>query len=179
MDIGVLVDETTVLPMRTVGTGTNEQHASVVLDLKHRVLQVYFRLPVFNSLRKTVEIHYSYRLTVPFAQMKRIFQKFDSVSKSVSHLTFLDAPPVYHRRIQNISSTFLDENSWKDADTWFRQTDIAHNQQDLAALPVGLRKYRPLIDIGEAHTSYYHDFTGLMFFCRSLECLQYNVSAER
>lgn len=151
MDIGVLVNETTVLPMRTVGAGIDE-HASLVLGLKHRAMFVYFQLPIFNSRQRPIEttgIYQDYRLKIPFAQMTKIFQTSGSASEGVSHLTFLDAPPVYHRRIKNIASTFTDENSWREADTWFRQTDIVHNPQELASLPISLRKFKPLIDIGE------------------------------
>lgn len=149
MDIGVQANETSIVPMHTVGTGI-DKHPFLVVDLKRRVLQVYFQLAIHNPRQNqtTAAVYHDYRLTITFTQMTKIFQTSDPVSKTVSHLTFLDAPPVYHRRIKNIASTFTDENSWREGDTWFRQTDIVHRPEELAALPIGLRKFKPLVDIG-------------------------------
>ena len=151
MDIGVMVNETTMLPMRTVGNATNES-ASLALDLRRKELLVYFKLPIFNPGQKQAAPggqYHEYRLRIPFAQMTKIFEASDPASETVSHMTTLDVPPLYYRRIKDISSTFIDDNSWRAADTWFRQTDIVHNPQELAGLPVNLRKFKPLIDIGE------------------------------
>lgn len=140
-----------MLPMRTVGAGAHEQ-TFLVLDLKYRVLLIYFQLPIFNSKNKpttVAETYQEYRLKIPFPQMTRIFQTHDSASGCTSHFTFLDSPPLYHRRIKNVPSTFIDESSWRDSDTWFRQTHVVHNPQAQATLPVSLRKLNPVIDIGK------------------------------
>lgn len=139
------------MPMRTVGTGLDEQ-ASVVLDLKRRALFVYFQLPIFNSKYKptsTADVYQEYCLKIPFPQLTRIFQTRDPVSGCASHLTFLESPAIYHRRIKNIQSTFIDETSWRDSDTWYRQTQVVRNPQAQATLPISLRKQNPVIDIGK------------------------------
>lgn len=153
LDIGVLVDETTYLPMRTVGTGNTEK-TSLVIDLKLRVLDVYFQLPIFNPRNKfanPADILHQYRVRIPFPQLTQVFQSRDGESGCVSHLTCLDSPPLYHRRVKNIPSTFIDDNNWKDADAWFRQTYIVHNPQGMTSLPVSLRKMKQVIDIGKHH----------------------------
>lgn len=152
LDVGVLVDETSMLPMRTVGAGANEQ-TSLILDLKRRALFVCFQLPIFNSKNKaasSTEVYQEYRLKIPFSQLTRIFQTHDPGSGCTSHFTFLESPPLYYRRIKNVSSTFIDETTWRDADTWFRQTHVVHNPQGLSTLPISQRKQNPLIDIGKS-----------------------------
>lgn len=143
-------------PLRTVGAGHDEQ-AYLVLDLKRRALFVYFQLAIFNPKQKSAKgtgLQHEYRLKIPFHQMTRIFQTRDSTSGCVSQFTFLDSPPLYHRRIRNIASTFVDETSWRDCGTWFRQTQVVHNPQGQANLPASLRKLNPIIDIGELYATY-------------------------
>lgn len=140
-----------MLPMRTVGTGLSEQ-PSLVLDLKRKALFVYFQLPIFNSIYKptsSVDVYQEYCLKIPFSQLMKIFQTRDLVSGCTSHFTFLESPAIYHRRIKNIQSTFVDEASWRDGDTWYRQTHVVHNPQAQATLPISLRKQNPVIDIGK------------------------------
>ncbi|KAL4906855.1 hypothetical protein BDW74DRAFT_176457 [Aspergillus multicolor] len=142
LDIGVLVDETTMVRMRTVGSLTTG-NASLVLDLRRRNLLVYFELHPLSSSRPL-----DYRLQVSFSQLDRFFQAENPTTGGVSHFTFLSSPPIYHRRIRNTQNTFTDETSWREADTWFRQAHIVHYPQELATLPVSLRKSNPIIDIG-------------------------------
>ncbi|KAJ9361854.1 hypothetical protein DTO280E4_3687 [Paecilomyces variotii] len=151
MDIGVLWDNDKMLPMRTVGAGSQE-HASLIVDVRRRAITVSFQLPIFNARQKDLSngrLH-DYRLKIPFSQLTRISQIQDSPSDPISHAFTLDTPPVYHRKIRNIGSSFVDaDNSWRDADTWYRQTDIVRTPEELAPLPVCLRKAKPLIDIGK------------------------------
>lgn len=145
-----------MLSLRTVGDGHYEQ-ASVALDLKQRALFVYFQLTVFNPKQKSTKgtgLQHDYRLKIPFSQMTRNFQSRDSTSGCISQYTFLDSPPLYHRRIKNIEHTFVDDTTWRDTGTWFRQTQVVHNPQGQASLPASLRKLNPIIDIGKLHAAY-------------------------
>ncbi|KAL2801788.1 RNA dependent RNA polymerase-domain-containing protein [Aspergillus granulosus] len=142
MEIGFLVNETTMMPMRTVGSPANQQ-ACVVLNLKRKDLLVYFRLPILSTKQSQ-----EYRLKVSFSQLGKFFQTQDSSTGNISHYTFLSSPPTYHRRINNIESTFLEETTWRESDVWFRQVHIVHNPQEHATLPVSLRRQDPVIDIG-------------------------------
>lgn len=138
-------------PMRTVGAGHDEQ-AYLVLDLQRRALFVYFQLAIFNPKQKSAKatgLQHEYRLKIPFPQMTRIFQSRDFTSGCISQFTFLDSPPLYHRRIKNIENTFTDDSTWRDSGTWFRQTHVVHNPQGQASLPASLQKLNPIIDIGE------------------------------
>ncbi|KAL2853945.1 RNA dependent RNA polymerase-domain-containing protein [Aspergillus pseudoustus] len=142
MEIGFLINETTMMPMRTVGSSTSEQ-ASVVLNLRRKDLLVYFKLPILSAKQPQ-----EYRLKVPFSQLDKFFQTQDSSTGNISQYTFLSSPPTYHRRINNIESTFLEETTWRESDVWYRQAHIVHNPQEHATLPVSLRRQNPVIDIG-------------------------------
>lgn len=139
-----------MLPMRTVGNETNEQ-AFLVIDLKRRDFFVHFQLPIFNNKQKsasTGETYNHYRLRIPFVQLVKMYQMQDPNSSKVSHLTFLDSPAIYHRRIQETWVTFTDDLSWRESDTWYRQTSVVYNPDELSTLPVSLKRSKPVIDIG-------------------------------
>ncbi|KAL5332831.1 RNA dependent RNA polymerase-domain-containing protein [Aspergillus crustosus] len=142
LDIGVLADETTMMSMRTVRSLANE-NATLILDLGRKDLLVYFQLLIAGTGQPQ-----EYRLKVPFSQLDRFFQTRNSLTRGCSHITFLGSPPVYHRRLKNIESTFSEETSWREWDVWFRQTHVVHTPQKLATLPVCLRRQNPIIDIG-------------------------------
>ncbi|PLB52422.1 RNA-directed RNA polymerase (Sad-1) [Aspergillus steynii IBT 23096] len=151
MEVGVLLDDKTFQPRRTVGQGPKE-NAFVVLDLKSRALYIRFQLAVSFSSKPTAnqpsEPYQEYRLKIAFVQLTEIHQAADPASGAVTHFTVLDSPPVYHRRITNVASTFIDDNNWREADSWYRQTYIVHRPLDLASLPISLRRGNSLIDIG-------------------------------
>ncbi|KAL4924881.1 RNA dependent RNA polymerase-domain-containing protein [Aspergillus undulatus] len=145
MDIGILVDETTMLPMRTVGLAGNGS-ACLVLNLKYKDLLVYFEVSTPSVGHRLPP--QEYRLKVPFSQLDRIYQVKEPSTRAISHFTFLGSPPMYHRRIKSIENTFTEQTSWQESDTWFRQVNIVYNPQELAKLPVSLRRQNPIIDIG-------------------------------
>lgn len=150
MDIGVPISETSMLPMRTVGNERNER-AFLVIDLKRRDLSVHFQLPSFKNKPKsasTGETYNQYRLSIPFVRLVKIYQTRDPKSGKVSHLTFLGSPAIYHQRIQETWVTFNDDMSWRESDSWYRQTSVVYNPDELSTLPVSLNRSRPVIDIG-------------------------------
>ncbi|KAE8136966.1 RNA dependent RNA polymerase-domain-containing protein [Aspergillus pseudotamarii] len=155
MDIGVLFNETTMLPMRSVGSSDNER-ALLVLNLKQKALLVYFQLPIFTPGIKPTPVSsvlQEYRLKIPFVQLSQIFQMRDAVTGDISHFIVLDSPPLYHRRISNIDVTHSEEsNTWRESETWYRQTYIVRNALELSSLPIGLKKAKAVIDIGRWNT---------------------------
>lgn len=152
MEIGVLLDEKTFRPRRTVGQGPKE-NAFVVLDLKSRTLFVRFRLavsfPSKTAANEPNELYQEYRLKIALVQLTEIHQTADPATGEVSHFTVLDSPPVYHRRISNVADTFIGDNHWRESDSWYRQTYIVHRPSDLVTLPISLKRGNALIDIGE------------------------------
>ncbi|KAE8147795.1 RNA dependent RNA polymerase-domain-containing protein [Aspergillus avenaceus] len=151
MDIGVLLNETTMLPLRSVGASLNE-HPLVVVNLKQRALLVCFHLPISSQARghgPANVVYHRYRLRIPLSQLTRVHETHDPVTNCNSHWTVLDSPPLYYRRIGNTEVTFSDEsNSWRESEAWFRQTHIVRKPLELSPLPVSLKKPKALIDIG-------------------------------
>ncbi|KAI9039173.1 RNA-directed RNA polymerase (Sad-1) [Aspergillus affinis] len=150
MEIGVLLDDKTFLPQRTVGQGPSET-AYLVLDLKARALYVRFQLAISFSRPAENQLndpYHEYRLKIALVQLAEIHHAIDPTSKVVSHFTVLDTPPVYHRRITNIEHTFIDDNTWRESDRWYRQTYIVRRPEELSSLPVNLSRSNSVIDIG-------------------------------
>lgn len=138
-----------MLPLRTLDSPIAEKY--VVLDLKRRMFFIYFPIQVLASRYSQatpIQLFHQYRIQVPFSQLVSMLQWTDRDTDCRCHFTYLDTPPIYHRRITDISRTFYDDSNWRESDTWFRQTDINNARQELATLPVGLRKSNPIIDIG-------------------------------
>ena len=149
MNIGVLMNEKTMLPMRTVGLGADE-HPFLLLDLKARAMMIYFQLPILSNSKSKLlsgDKYNQYRLKIPLVQLTQILQSGNPASK-ISHVLVLDSPPLYFRRATDIPNTFVDDNSWRDSDSWYRQANIVHNPLELAGVPTSLRKLKPTIDIG-------------------------------
>ncbi|KAL4805531.1 RNA dependent RNA polymerase-domain-containing protein [Aspergillus unguis] len=180
MDIGILVNETTMVPMRTVGTLTSRK-ASLVLSLRRKDLFVYFELLMPDTSHRSTP--QEYRLRVPFSQLDRFFQTIHPSTGVISHYTFLGSPAIYHRRIQNTENTFVEETSWRETDTWFRQTQIVLNPPESANLPVNLRRNNPIIDIGRwnafriNYPKSCNDSGMFNFFCGILS--DYNLTVEK
>ncbi|EAU30874.1 conserved hypothetical protein [Aspergillus terreus NIH2624] len=146
MEIGVLCGETTMLPMRSVNFSNPRP---LILDLRGRALWIYFDLAISHVRKERLEVvKQEYRLKIPLVQLTRIFQTQDSKSGDIVHFIFLDSPPIYQRRIKNVENTFIDDLNWRESDTWFRQTHIVHNPHEHASLPIGLKKIKPVVDIG-------------------------------
>lgn len=77
----------------------------------------------------------------------------NDASKEISFLIILDSPPVYHRQLENFKLTFQSDTSWREADTWYRQTSIAHNPGFQKSLATNLNRPEQIIDIGEWNRS--------------------------
>lgn len=147
-----MLNETTLLPMRTVEAGPLGK-SFLLLNLKSKELHVFFQLQILGSSIKSTstsspDTWYTYRLRIPLKQLGKIFQSRNITTGVVSHLTVLESPPMYHRRISDISATFHEPGSWRDSDCWYRQTHIVHNPLSLSTLPVSLPRQKPIIDIG-------------------------------
>ncbi|OOF98623.1 hypothetical protein ASPCADRAFT_512858 [Aspergillus carbonarius ITEM 5010] len=184
IDIGIMFDETTFLPMRTVEAGLAGT-PYILLNLKQRALCIFFRLQIFSSSQKAIsaaDTWHDYRLKIPFRQMNKIFQSRNVTTGTISQLTVLDSPPMYHRRIRDIEATFIEEGSWRDSDCWYRQTHIVHNPLQLSTLPVTLPRHKPIIDIGRWNVfriNYASDCNKKGRFGQLCNILQdYNISIE-
>lgn len=158
MQIGARVGKTKMLPMRTVGAEQNEE-ASLVIDLKHKSLQVNFQLPTLEPWHESghinADIYHQYRLKIPFTQLGHILQALDS-SGCISHLIFLDYPPLYYRHTKDLTfSSFADDKIWREAEAWHRLTSIVQDPEEQSHMPVSLQTKNTVIDVGEYNNVYH------------------------
>lgn len=125
----------------------------IVMDLWRREIEIRFQLKWFSNIQKSKgqqDMFHDYRINIPLGQLTRIWEAQTATTQSSSHIFTLEYPPIYRRRAKNIESTFPEKgNFWRDADTWFRQTDIVRTPEKLVELPIRLRKLNSIINIGE------------------------------
>lgn len=187
INFGTLIGEQTFLILKSIGHGLTEP-LQLVLNLQQRELTIYFEVVVYNRRQPSPEdsranIH-NYRLRVSLAQIKRAYELRDQSRDSICHILVLDSPPTYHRRLKNLRTTFAgSDTSWKDANTWYRQTDIVHNPTDLARLPTSLRKHTPIINLGRwtsiqiIHATGSEDFESYKMALQALQ--DFNVTIQK
>lgn len=117
-------------------------------DFSRREIAVYFQLSIDSRPSPRGPLIYSYRFRVPFVHLSRIIQARDPDISSF--VIVLDSPPIYHRRLNDLTVTFSDsEKIWKSSDSWFRQTDIPYSHNEAAKASMSLRKANSLINIGK------------------------------
>ncbi|RJE21572.1 RNA polymerase [Aspergillus sclerotialis] len=181
--IGVLLNKETFMPMRVIGKEADKKF-SLTIDLSRKQVLIYFPLanteaPETPGVASSVN---QYRINIPFTLLSKIFQTHDQ-SGRISHFAVLESPPLYYRRIKNIENTFVEETSWREADSWFRQTSIVHNPEKSSSLPVSLHKANAVIDIGrwtvfKITFPNYADKNGkFSMMCRIFE--DYNIPIEK
>ncbi|OKL63034.1 hypothetical protein UA08_01933 [Talaromyces atroroseus] len=167
LDFGPRTGPMAMLSMRRFKRSQNV-YLRLHVDLRNRKLLVFFPVALHTTQKESSNqtIYSHFRLKVPFAQLTTLYQNRDDSTQSLSHMIHFDSPPIYDRHLHNVESTFdsLDaENSWREMDCWYRQTDIVHRyaaagQDDRVRqaasdrLPISLRKRNPIIDIGRWNT---------------------------
>lgn len=151
LDIGVLIAETTPSWMRTFGEA---QGLRLVVNLRRRELQIFFKVSIRNTrpgIERTITVDedHDFRIKLTFLQLSTIHELCDPDSQQIAFLTILNSPPIYHRQLKDFRPTFTGATSWKETDTWYRQTAVVHNPYGQTAGPTNLRRSGQLIDIGK------------------------------
>ena len=93
----------------------------------------------------------SYRVKILFSQLNKMWESQDSSLGNLSFLIILDYPAIYHRKLLDPTSTFTGDYSWRETDTWLRQTRIIHDVRRGVDIATNLRKSGHLIDLGELY----------------------------
>lgn len=91
----------------------------------------------------------SYRVKILFSQLNKVWESQDSSLGNLSFLIILDYPAIYHRKLLDPTSTFTGDCSWRETDTWLRQTRIIHDVRRGVDIATNLRKSGHLIDLGK------------------------------
>lgn len=148
-DVGVQLGESTIRPMASF-----ESPLSFMINLRERALFLYFQSTVKSSSNEGgqpgKETKPFFRLKVPLFRLTRIWKLQNEASK-VSFLIILDSPPVYHRQLEDFKLTFQSDTTWRETDTWYRQTTIAHETGFEKYMATNLSRPEQIINIGELH----------------------------
>ena len=88
------------------------------------------------------------RFSIPFRQLEVIHQ-IQVERDRVVLLMSLDQPPRVFRKVDELGTHEENGRYWTQNDAWYRQTDIVYDLKGLRSSPLTLRKFKPIIDIGE------------------------------
>ncbi|KAJ5426050.1 hypothetical protein N7465_001120 [Penicillium sp. CMV-2018d] len=145
VDIGVLLGPSTVHSMQSF---TNLAFPRCVVDVMRKCLLLYFKVGIRGSETADVTQH-DYRVKITFLQLTQIYQQYDKATREHSFLIVLDSAAIWHRKAKDIQSTVTEPLSWREEDSWYRQTSVTHNPNSLKNLPTSLKKTGHIIDLGQ------------------------------
>lgn len=144
-DVGIQLGESAIRPMASFGSPL-----SFMINLRERAIFLHFQSTVRRPSNYGDKVTQPFfRLRIPLFRLNRIWKTQNEASKEVSFLIILDSPPVYHRQLENFKLTFQSDTSWRDSDTWYRQTSIAHDLEVQRRLATNLNRPEQIINIGE------------------------------
>ncbi|KAK4865429.1 hypothetical protein LT330_009540 [Penicillium expansum] len=144
VDIGVLLGPSTVHSMQSF---TNLAYPRCVVDVMRKCLLLYFKVGIRGSETADVTQH-DYRVKITFLQLTQIYQQYDKATREHSFLIVLDSAAIWHRKAKEIRMTLTEPLSWREEDSWYRQTAVTHNPNSLKTLPTNLKKTGHIIDLG-------------------------------
>ncbi|OQE90654.1 hypothetical protein PENNAL_c0011G06773 [Penicillium nalgiovense] len=144
VDIGVLLGLSTFHSMQSF---TNLAYPRCAVDVMRKCLFLYFRVGIRGSDTADVNQH-DYRVKITFLQLTQIYQQYDKATREHSFLIVLDSAAIWHRKAKDIQSTLTEPLSWREEDSWYRQTSVTHNPNSLKTLPANLKKTGHIIDLG-------------------------------
>ncbi|KAJ5816384.1 hypothetical protein N7447_008617 [Penicillium robsamsonii] len=144
VDIGILLGRSTVHSMQSFN---NLAYPRCVIDVMRKCLVLYFKVGIRGSETADVTQH-DYRVKITFLQLSQIYQQYDKATRQDSFLIVLDSAAIWHRKAKDIRSTLTEPLSWREEDSWYRQTSVTHNPNSLKTLPTSLKKLGHIIDLG-------------------------------
>ncbi|KAI9888212.1 MAG: hypothetical protein M1814_001088 [Vezdaea aestivalis] len=129
------------------------QTVTIALKLgRRRVLDVQFALAFKADESEQAHTKENcsdkYRLQIPLLELTKVV-RVDDYSSSISLIMTLSNPPCFYRQLQDVSPSHnVQTRRWLAWDSWYRQTDVVFDPQDLKNDPISLRKPRAIIDLG-------------------------------
>ncbi|KAJ5372624.1 hypothetical protein N7517_004630 [Penicillium concentricum] len=144
VDIGILLGRSAVHYMQSFN---NLAYPRCVIDVMRKCLVLYFKVGIRGSETADVTQH-DYRVKIPFIQLSQIYQRYYKPARQHSYLIVLDSAAIWHRKAKDIQSTLTEPLSWREEDSWYRQTSVTHNPNSLKTLPTNLKKSGHIIDLG-------------------------------
>lgn len=129
------------------------------INVQERALYICFNeeLPALNSSKidaPLINPQISFRLKIPFGQLNDVWEVHNNLGlhglkPELSFIIILDHPGIYHRKLSDIIATFTESLTWKEADTWIRQTGLNGDASREIHTPTNLQTAGDIMDIGE------------------------------
>ncbi|KAI3131951.1 hypothetical protein CBS147330_4376 [Penicillium roqueforti] len=145
VDIGVLLGPSTIHSMQSFN---NLAYPRFVVDVMRKCLFLYFKVGIRGSETAADVIQHDYRVKITFLQLSQIYQQYDKATREHSFVIVLGSAAIWHRKAKEIQSTLTEPLSWREEDSWYRQTSVTHNPNLLKNLPTNLKKTGHIIDLG-------------------------------
>ena len=126
---------------------------SLLIDVPLRALFFNFQASVHDAPSAEGKVSKSkslFRQKIAFHQLGDIWETYSSTARELSFLVILDSPAIFHRRLKDITKTFSGDRSWREPDTWWRQTELAHDPGLQKGLPTNLCKKGQMLDLGKS-----------------------------
>ncbi|KAJ5154575.1 uncharacterized protein N7500_010014 [Penicillium coprophilum] len=144
VDIGILLGRSAVHSMQSFN---NLAYPRCVVDVIRKCLVLYFKVGIRGSETADVTQH-DYRVKITFLQLSQIYRQYDIATRQHSFLIVLESAAIWHRKAKDVQSTLTEPLSWREEDSWYRQTSVTHNPNSLKNLPTNLKKLGHIIDLG-------------------------------
>jgi RNA-dependent RNA polymerase len=147
LDFGILTSAEEMMVGRSVQSSPDSE-ICLRLNLKLREMVLFFPLLLRSSNGDKIR---SYKFPMALDERLKIV-RITSEDKSVSYVFHLSRPPWYTRKLEQTigQSHITDARSWREEDSWTRQTDIVDHKDHFTLVdqtPVGLRKNLNSINI--------------------------------
>ena len=160
LDFGFMYQPTAMMTMCMVRS--KESHRIIFrLNLHRKELEVNFAIAARDVRKRGREGQtkdelkvLSFRYTIPLDQLATIYES--TSSDRITWLLSIEIPPKFFWKGDEEQSFPADPENrhaaalWSQRDAWYRRTDICYDRSTLRSSPVTLRKYNPIIDIGES-----------------------------
>lgn len=127
----------------------NLAYPRFVVDVMRKCLFLYFKVGIRGSETAADVIQHDYRVKITFLQLSQIYQQYDKATREHSFVIVLGSAAIWHRKAKEIQSTLTEPLSWREEDSWYRQTSVTHNPNLLKNLPTNLKKTGHIIDLGK------------------------------
>jgi len=152
-----MVDESTMMCMTTI-CRSKKAGISFQQNMKYCEINTKFQLRIRDQRKRQGDELIkgfgkynrddSFRFSLPFSQLRNVRQVFAPDSKLVL-LISVENPPKYFKKLDILQFDNDNRRVWYENDSWYRQTDIVYDPQQLKSVPLAFKKRtQPILDIG-------------------------------
>lgn len=148
LSFGVLVQPTTVMQMKSLGSLGAEGDFSLTVDFSRRKVVIHFPFRFQDPLNpELVAFDCQYRLDIRFKNITKFYRMGEDGQRAV--MISLDCPPQFWRKKGDFERTHsAGRLTWGEQDVWARTVEISPNPDISRAVAASLDNDHQLIDLG-------------------------------